>query len=221
MRKRAHCPIEPIPAVRRRAAQTTLGGHETDHEQTDAHHDPAHPGVPLHLTHDQDEWEPTDAPPPHAGPVSGGPELAAEPGRLAGMTKAHNQLRARLGVAGLAWDGELAGYAQAWAEHLQRNGCELQHRPADGKTRRVLGESLFWAWKHDAHSADVVALWADEERFYVPETGECEGGICGHFTQAVWRDSTHLGCGVAECTDTEVWVCNYFPPGNYLHEKAY
>lgn len=196
-------------------------GHEAEHEQSNTHHDPAHPGTPLHVTHEQDEWEPTDAPHPLAGPMSGGPRIAAEPGRLDGITTAHNRLRAEYGVPGLTWDGELAGYAQKWADHLQANGCELAHRPADGKVRRVLGESLFWAWKHEAHGNDVLASWGAEQRFYDPKTGDCKGGICGHFTQAVWRDSQSLGCGMAECGEAEVWVCNYFPPGNYLGEKAY
>ena len=153
--------------------------------------------------------------------MSGGPKVAAEPGRVEGITTAHNRLRAKFGVPGLTWDAEIAAYAQAWADHLQGQGCELEHRPADGKTRRVLGENLFWAWKHDAHGNDVLASWGAEDRFYNPESGECEGGVCGHFTQAVWRDSKALGCGMAECGEAEVWVCNYYPPGNYLGEKAF
>lgn len=216
------CLEHTIPAVAYAdASGQPYAGREADHPQTEEAHDPAHPGVPLHLSHEQDDWEPTDAPHPLAGPMSGGPQLAKEPGRLEGITLAHNRLRAKYEVPGLTWDGTMAAYAQKWADHLKAKGCELEHRPADGKTRRVLGENLFWSWKHKARGSDVLDSWGAESRFYDPKTGECVGGICGHFTQAVWRDSTHLGCGMAECGDAEVWVCNYYPPGNYLGEKAY
>jgi pathogenesis-related protein 1 len=30
-----------------------------------------------------------------------------------------------------------------------------------------------------------------------------------------------VGCGVARSGRTEVWVCNYDPPGNYVGERPY
>jgi hypothetical protein len=41
----------------------------------------------------------------------------------------------------------------------------------------------------------------------------------GHFTQVVWRATTHVGCGTASCTGLVLWVCNYDPPGNV--ERGY
>jgi len=38
--------------------------------------------------------------------------------------------------------------------------------------------------------------------------------FAGHFTQVVWRSSTHLGVGKAEGTDSDFVVAVYYPPGN-------
>jgi hypothetical protein len=34
----------------------------------------------------------------------------------------------------------------------------------------------------------------------------------------VWRGTTQLGCGMAQCGGNDIWVCNYDPPGNYQNE---
>ena len=45
--------------------------------------------------------------------------------------------------------------------------------------------------------------------------------MCGHYTQVVWRKSLRVGCGMATCGATEVWVCNYDPAGNWDGERPY
>lgn len=147
-------------------------------------------------------------------------EPAPEPGRLAGITAAHNRIRARLDIAPLTWSPELARYAQKWADKLQRRGCDLQHRPRSGPDAQRHGENLFGAGGQAATAEQVVDAWAAEVAGYNARTGRCKG-VCGHYTQVVWRDSQRLGCGVATCGDAEVWVCNYDPPGNFLGQKPY
>lgn len=155
-----------------------------------------------------------------AKPAPAEPASAPEPGRLAGITEAHNQIRARLDIAPLAWSPELARYAQSWADKLSRSGCALQHRPRQGPDAQRYGENLFGASGQAATAEQVVAAWAAEVADYDARTGRCRG-VCGHYTQVVWRDSQRLGCGVATCGDAEVWVCNYDPPGNFLGQKPY
>ena len=39
----------------------------------------------------------------------------------------------------------------------------------------------------------------------------------GHMTQVVWKDSTEVGCAVAETKwnpGSCIWACNYSNPGN-------
>ena len=70
-------------------------------------------------------------------------------------------------------------------------------------------------------------LWVSERDCYTYGTfmrgddcsGSCSG--CGHYTQVVWERSRRLGCGVATCGGSSVWVCNYDPPGNVLGQAPY
>ena len=152
---------------------------------------------------------------PEAQPVTD-----PERGRLAGITAAHNRVRAQLGVPPLVWSKELARYAQSWADKLQRKGCDLQHRPRSGPDTQRHGENLFGASGQTPDVNEVVGSWAEEVQNFNPKTNRCRG-ICGHYTQIVWRDSQRLGCAMATCGDTEVWVCNYDPPGNFVGERPY
>lgn len=147
-------------------------------------------------------------------------EAGAESGRLAGLTAAHNRVRAPLGLPPLEWSPELARFAQAWAEKLQRGGCDLQHRPRSGPDAQRHGENLYGASGRAATADDVVAAWAVEQKSYNAKTNRCKG-VCGHYTQLVWRKTTRVGCAMATCGDAEVWVCNYDPPGNYLGQRPY
>ena len=55
-------------------------------------------------------------------------------------------------------------------------------------------------------------------------------GVIGHYTQAVWAESTTVGCGIMNYYDTAFqgtypyklyYACNYGPAGNYLGQKVY
>lgn len=149
------------------------------------------------------------------------PMTGAESGRFAGMTAAHNRVRARLKIAPLEWSPELARFAQKWADKLARKGCDLQHRPRTGPDAQRYGENIFAISGAPATPDGVVDAWAAEVKFYNAKTNRCKG-VCGHYTQVVWRDSKRLGCGMATCDDDiEVWVCNYDPRGNWNGERPY
>lgn len=134
---------------------------------------------------------------------------------------AHNCARARYGVAPLQWDWNLADAAQKWARnchwgHWGPNASKYPNLPAPD-----YGENL--AASTNRASVDG---WLDEEPYWVcPQTDNCRGGICGHFTQMVWKDTTRVGCAVATCKPFaqnslpwggEYLVCEYSPPGNML-----
>lgn len=130
------------------------------------------------------------------------------------MLAAHNHVRARVGVPPLAWSGELERYAQEWAERLLARG-EFGHR-AD----TPLGENLFAISGGAATPRRVVGIWAAEAREYNYRANRCRG-VCGHYTQIVWRETARVGCGVARGGGREVWVCNYDPPGNWDGRRPY
>ncbi|MEZ4380919.1 MAG: CAP domain-containing protein [Nannocystaceae bacterium] len=167
-----------------------------------------------------------DAPP---GPSADGPaqdarqdmtqepdtDPSAEPAAVAGITAAHNRVRDAHKVAPLTWSPELAAFAQEWADGLAAGGCDLRHRD-----NPPYGENLFAITGAPASPDQVVGDWAAEEAGYDYKRGRCKG-VCGHYTQVVWAKSQRLGCAMARCGDSEVWVCNYDPPGNYVGERPY
>lgn len=158
--------------------------------------------------------------PPRPSPARETQPSTSEPGRLAGITAAHNKIRDPLGLPPLVWSDDLARFAQTWADKLERKGCRLDHRPRSGPDAQKYGENIYSSTGYDPTAADVVDTWAAEVADYNSKTGRCKG-VCGHYTQIVWRNSQRVGCGMAACGDTEVWVCNYDPPGNFLGQKPY
>ncbi|KAL0387127.1 UNVERIFIED_CONTAM: Pathogenesis-related protein 1A [Sesamum radiatum] len=129
--------------------------------------------------------------------------------------KAHNAGRAQVGVPPLAWKESLVAYAQDYAK--QRSGdCAMKH------SEGPYGENLAkGSW--DVNAKEAVQMWLDEKKFYDEGSNSCTGGeMCGHYTQVVWKDSTHVGCARTKCSNGWTFVtCNYDPPGNYVGERPY
>jgi pathogenesis-related protein 1 len=141
--------------------------------------------------------------------TSGNPSVFARE-----MLAAHNEMRARVGVPGLAWSTQLAAHAQEWANTLLTRR-QFFHRP-----NSAYGENLFEITGATASAAEVVDDWASESRNYNRRSNTCRG-VCGHYTQIVWRQTRELGCAVAGDRKREVWVCNYNPPGNWTSQRPY
>jgi pathogenesis-related protein 1 len=134
----------------------------------------------------------------------------------------HNKVRSEVGVGPLRWSGELAAYAQKWADHLASGGCNMEHRPHSGKYQQRHGENLFMGTAGFYGVEDAVKAWKSEKSRY-------KGGALnssnwygsGHYTQMVWSQTQQLGCAKVKCGGNMIVVCNYDPPGNVLGEKPY
>jgi hypothetical protein len=67
----------------------------------------------------------------------------------------------------------------------------------------------------------VVDAWYEEVSDYDYSRGtSSNGGVTGHFTQVVWKGTTHVGCASTYCSNLRAtyYVCDYSPPGNYMGE---
>ncbi|KAF8091816.1 hypothetical protein N665_0435s0016 [Sinapis alba] len=126
---------------------------------------------------------------------------------------AHNQARQAVGVGPVQWDATLAAFAQRYADGL-RGDCKLIH------SRGLYGENLSGS-SGDLTGVSAVNGWVNEKANYDYPSNTCNG-VCGHYTQVVWRKSTRIGCGKARCNNGGTIIsCNYDPPGNYANEKPY
>ncbi len=130
------------------------------------------------------------------------------------IVAAHNVVRRKVGVPPLVWSGEMAKVAQDWAYTLLARGT-FEHR-----TDHRYGENLFEASGFDPTPSQVVDAWASEAKDYRYTANTCSG-VCGHYTQVVWRDTKMVGCAMARDLRREIWVCNYAPYGNIVGERPY
>jgi uncharacterized protein YecE (DUF72 family) len=163
------------------------------------------------------------------GAVADGAVEGSEPGRLAGITAAHNRVRAMVQTNSplppLQWSPTIAAYAQQWADMLASAGCtSAMHRSGAELSQKGYGENLavvggfsFGGSGAGTSSAEqAVKGWADEVQCWTygtiggfgrAGTEQCDQTCyvnmhsdgCGHYTQIVWRSTRELGCGVASC----------------------
>jgi len=135
---------------------------------------------------------------------------------------AHNRERARAGVAPLRWDPTLAASAASYGPALARIGG-LRHSPKAGR----LGQrENLWMGTRGAYSPEqMVGNWIAEKAYYrngqfpnVSRTGNWAD--VAHYTQVVWRGTTHVGCAIYPTRNWDYLICRYSPPGNVGGRQA-
>ena len=144
----------------------------------------------------------------------------AEPPELAGITAAHNQVRAVVGVAPLRWNADLASLATGFVAD-----CVFMHSTQSERSNQAgfmyIGENLFSAGGAQPTGAQVSEAWASEKSMYDYGSNSCSG-VCGHYTQQVWAATTDLGCAMKDCGNGSYIVsCEYGPGGNYQGQRPY
>lgn len=154
------------------------------------------------------------------GSSSNSPAVAATSARLLAM---HNAERARVGVPALRWDPALAAAAASYGPALDRLG-RLQHSP---RASRPGQRENLWMGTRGAFSPEqMVGSWLAEKREYrhglfpnVSRTGNWMD--VSHYTQMVWKGTTHVGCAVHRGARWDFLICRYSPPGNKDGQTAY
>jgi pathogenesis-related protein 1 len=151
----------------------------------------------------------------------GGGSTAGEPTELAGITAAHNALRAEVGVGPMSWNEDLEALAHTL---FDGSNCVMEHS-SQGQRSNVagfsyVGENLYWSGGFTPSGADVSDAWGSEKADYDYESNGCSG-VCGHYTQQVWESSTELGCAMIACGNERLVACEYGPGGNFGGERPY
>ena len=152
------------------------------------------------------------------------------------LLDSHNSIRRRLGVPPLTWSTRLESYAAGWANFLTTQAdCTPRRRGSIGlpQNKSRLGENLqllepvrFGDGRVEVAAIDenkVVLDWVRQGIDYNYDDNQCRAGkSCENYTQVVWKDSQVMACAAASCPDkSQIWVCNYDPPGNFVSQKPY
>ncbi|KAF1967490.1 PR-1-like protein [Bimuria novae-zelandiae CBS 107.79] len=129
---------------------------------------------------------------------------------------AHNNARAEVGTADLTWDASLAADALAYAQTLASSGT-FEHSGVSDQ-----GENLYMQSNTDSPLTNAVNAFVEEKSSYNGEAiSSTNYMIFGHYTQAVWKDTTKVGMGFASGSSGTYVVARYQSPGNFIGEKAY
>ena len=161
-----------------------------------------------------------------AGGSGGMPGGSGEPAELTGITDLHNRERRKVGVPGLAWDPALAAIAQAWAAKCTDKDAPsglVDHNPNRGVGYQgSVGENIFGSTATPS-AQQAVGSWVGELQSYNYAQNTCSG-VCGHYTQVVWKTTQKVGCAVYTCNSLKfsgTLVCNYSPAGNVNGQRPY
>lgn len=138
------------------------------------------------------------------------------------LLAAHNAERARAGVPPLRWADNLESEARVWARELIGT-TRFAHDPA----QHGHGENLWTGWGGRVWTPEeMIGEWIAKKANYrhgvfpdVSRTGDWND--VSHYTQVIWRDTTHVGCAVESRGDRTVLACRYAPPGNIDGRRAY
>nr|GAT45130.1 predicted protein [Mycena chlorophos] len=123
---------------------------------------------------------------------------------------AHNAVRDQHGANALAWDTTLAANAHSWADN-----CQFLH--SGQRFGPNYGENIA-AGSNPYGIESAIDAWCDEEE----QSEYYWWHQLNHFTQVVWKSTTHVGCAYASCPyiigdypqGTTFHVCQYSPAGN-------
>ncbi|EMC93983.1 hypothetical protein BAUCODRAFT_158619 [Baudoinia panamericana UAMH 10762] len=137
--------------------------------------------------------------------------------------RAHNDARAQKRLPALEWSDELAQHAAQWAQMLASRDSGMQHAGT-----RQEGENLAFATGCGMAFEQAIQAWLSEEAHYdggAVSAASCSGGsgmATGHYTQRMWKSTTHVGMGKAQSASGSWYiVARYSPPGNFIGQKPY
>jgi hypothetical protein len=151
-----------------------------------------------------------------AVPALGAAYPAAPRGIEARLLALHNAERARVGAPALQWDPALAAAAASYGPVLERLG-RLEHSP---RASRPGQRENLWYGTRGVYSPDqMVGSWIAERAHFRPgifpnvsRTGNWLD--VSHYTQLIWRTTTHVGCALHRGGRYDFLICRYSPPGN-------
>ena len=158
-------------------------------------------------------------------------ESACKEGELTELEQAvldaHNELRKNHeGTEPLCYaesGDDVTFISQQWADSMAETAkgyMDMHHSTGE------YGENLAYAGSSGDRPGQKESYirasksWYSEIEDWNFKTHQSNGGVTGHFTQLVWKESKQLNCGYAEFITDKSYnayfvVCQYFPRGNF------
>lgn len=139
-----------------------------------------------------------------------------------------NEARQAEGVAPLAWNPDLAAYAQFWANQMGAGVQPFGHAPVELRPQQ--GENIY---EHQSGQCDVafntplqtaVHEWLSQASLYDGQPLKTGQEHWLHWSQCMWSDTTQIGCARAYSISDPFKVfdvCRFLPQGNVLGQKPF
>ena len=130
------------------------------------------------------------------------------------MVKLHNELRIKHDSPPLNENEELNNmasiYAKSLANNQEKNNCEYNVYKEE-----ILGENIFIT---DYKKPKDIFKKISNEKYEYDFDKNKYSNSSAHFTQAIWKDTTDIGCGfwADKASKKNFIVLLYYPAGNVL-----
>jgi hypothetical protein len=137
-----------------------------------------------------------------------------------------NAARAFYGIAGFTLDLDLVDLAQQITEQCQWTDSSWKTSAQTTYASKLGVASTTIGFNKAAASVGSTSVdgWLAQKSKWNCETNTCTSGICGSYTQVVWKNSVRIGCALSKCTTGtplgssfttwEYLLCLYNPAGN-------
>ena len=140
---------------------------------------------------------------------------------------AHNALRANHeGTEPLCYaesGADVTFISQSWADSMAEEKSMHHSSGEYGENLAYKGSSGDRVGQEQAYILASKSWYSEIEDWNFAES-KANGGVTGHFTQLVWKESQQLNCGYAEFENdynSHYVVCQYFPRGNFGRTPEY
>ncbi|XP_018326061.1 venom allergen 5-like [Agrilus planipennis] len=136
----------------------------------------------------------------------------------------------------LVYDNELEKIAQCWANYCEKDGFRHPHDSCR-KTKQFnyVGQNLYLIKMHFGNFTSTRFIeqsingWYSEIKYMdktiIDRFHGSERGNVGHFTQMIWAETTHIGCGRTQYGKGKnfyfLFICNYGIGGNVAGDAVY
>jgi len=141
-----------------------------------------------------------------------------DPGIFQELLDLHNLVRCEHGAEPLKWSTDVQKSAQWYADKLSSEKCgKLEHSTPE--ERNNYGENLYYCGSSSIGCYNAPMALTN---WYTEEEGDGSVESYGnHRTQILWKSSSFLGCGLAQCESAfkyDLVVCQFDPSGNMISD---